>query len=118
MVMETQPAVGEKLQHRLLVRRRRRPPICEVRDPRENLRRAVALVRGAARFADENRAAARRIAGSGGVVWPTDRGHRDRGQRAAAAHAAAHEALVERFGMLDEGDAEKVRRRGYAPEWR
>ena len=63
----------------------------------------------AARLADKDSVAARRVAGPRRGVGPANRRHRDRGQRSAAAHAAARDALVERLGALDERDAEEVR---------
>ena len=88
----------------------RRPPISAARERAQNLARAQ-LASSPAPLGRQTKMRLRLgvSPGAGRLVRPANRRHRDRGQRAAAAHAAARDALVERLGALDERDADQVR---------
>src|SRR5688572_33055893 len=90
---------------------RYRPPISPVRERAQDFVSAWHFFGWAARLADEDAAAARRVPGPGRGIRSANRRHRDRGQRAAAAHAAPCDALVERLGAFDERDADEMRAR-------
>ena len=89
-----------------------RVPECARREPGENARRARRLVRARARPADEDRAAARRVAGARRVVRPVDHEPRDR----AAERDLAEIELVDARAALgvDERGGDALRARGHS----
>ncbi len=86
-----------------------RAPIRAPRELSQDLARARRLLGRVRRTANEDSLAARRVAGPGRRVRSANRRDRDGGQRAAAAHARAQQALVERLRALDESDADEMR---------